>query len=170
MPDLLTHVLVAYAIVTALSRRWAWMTPGHVTAAMAGALVPDLDHVSMVVPPALVHDLLGVPISWGALQTGGPVFLVLVAGTLLVEKSERRRVFGLLSLGALTHLLADALIRTPDGHSQSVFWPLTRYQPPTPGLYTSADVWPLLLSGVAAVVAWRFASRYEETCDSDARP
>lgn len=154
MPDLLTHVLVAYALATALSRRYGWLTAAHVTVAMAGAVVPDLDHLGMVLPAAFVQKYFGVPFSWGALQTGGPVLTMLALGTLLVERGDRRRVFGLLSLGAATHLVADALIRTPDGRSQSVFWPLTRYQPPTPGLYTSVDLWPLGLAVAAAVVAW----------------
>lgn len=159
MPDLLTHVLLAYALGTLLAARYDWVTPAYVTMAMVGALVPDLNHVSVLVADVTVAETLGIPFSWGGLQTGGGVALVLLVGVVLVEPGERCRVGPLLALGAASHLLADALIRLPDGHSQSIFWPVTRYQPPSPGLYLSTDFWPLITTAMVAAVAW-YVVRY----------
>ncbi|WP_135303754.1 metal-dependent hydrolase [Haloarcula amylovorans] len=164
MPDLLTHVLLAYALATLLAYRHAWLTPAFVTLSMVGALVPDLDHISMIIPPTTVEALLGVPFAWGGLQTGGVVLLVILVGTVLVEPGERRRAFAMLALGASTHLFTDALIRVTDGRSQSVFWPLTRYQPPSPGLYLSTDIWPLVAATTLAAVAW-YVVRHRATPD-----
>ncbi|WP_254279316.1 metal-dependent hydrolase [Haloarcula marina] len=162
MPDLLTHVVLAYALGTAMAARWSWATPWYVTLAMIGGLVPDLNHVEALVSDATVESLLGVPFDWGGLQTGGVVLLVLLVGTVLVEPGRRRRAFGMLALGAGSHLFTDALIRLADGRSQSVFWPVTRYQPPTPGLYLSTDLWPLIVATTLAVMAW-YLVRYRQS-------
>jgi len=154
MPDLLTHVLLAYGVATLLAYRYTWLSPAYVTIAMIGALVPDLDHVSTLVPSRTVEAVLDVPFDWGGLQTGGVVLLLILIGTVLVEHAERRRVFTLLALGAATHLFTDALIRVPEGRSQSLFFPITMYQPPTPGLYLSTDLWPLIVSAAFAAFAW----------------
>jgi len=153
MPDLLTHVLLAYAVCTALSGRYDW-EPTAVTVGMVGALLPDLDHLGTVIPPGMIYERFGVLVDWGALQTGGGVFLLILGGVVFAVADERRRVFALLSVGAASHLFTDALIRVPNGRSQSVFWPLTPYQPPSPGLYISTDLWPLVVAAGLAAGAW----------------
>lgn len=154
MPDLLTHVLLAYGVATALSYRYTWIVPSYVTLAMAGALVPDLDHISTLLPSRVVGTALGLPFDWGGLQTGGVVLLVILVGAVLVEGGRRRPAFAMLALGGATHLFTDALIRVPEGRSQSVFFPATMYQPPTPGLYLSTDLWPLVTTAVFAFLTW----------------
>ncbi|WP_135366095.1 metal-dependent hydrolase [Halosimplex halophilum] len=153
MPDLLAHVLLAYAVCTALSTRYDW-GPAAVTVGMLGALLPDLDHLGTILPPGVIYDRFGVLVDWTALQTGGGVLLLILGGVVVAVPDQRRRVFALLSVGAISHLFTDALIRVPDGRSQSVFWPLTPYQPPTPGLYTSTDLWPLVVAAALAAAAW----------------
>lgn len=71
-------------------------------------------------------------------------------------------MFALLSLGAGSHLLADALLVKAAGVSYPLFWPLTLYRPPTPGLYLSTDVWPSLLTGGIALATW-YVVRYRPT-------
>jgi len=124
MPDLLTHVLLTYTVATLLAIRYRWLRPAYVTIGMIGALIPDLNHISTLVPSQAVEALLGIPFDWDGLQTGGVVFLIVLIGTVLVEAAERRRVFILLSFGAATHLFTDALIRVPEGRSQSIFFPI----------------------------------------------
>ncbi|QLH81262.1 metal-dependent hydrolase [Halosimplex pelagicum] len=166
MPDLLTHVLLAYAVCTGLSTRYEW-GPAAVTAGMVGALLPDLNHFSVLAPPGAIYHQFGVLISWTALQTGGGVLLLILGGVVVAVPNERRRVFALLSVGAVSHLFTDALIRVPDGRSQSIFWPLTPYQPPTPGLYTSTDLWPLVVAASLAVAAWYWRQNQSHTGQSE---
>ncbi|PSP76993.1 metal-dependent hydrolase [Halobacteriales archaeon QS_1_68_20] len=153
MPDLLAHVLLAYAVAQALSWRYRWLSPAYVTVVMAGAMIPDLSKAAMVLPGTRVEALLGVPFDWFALHTSGGVLLSILVGVALVAPTERRRVFLLLALGAATHLFADALLLKPSGRSYPVFWPLTRYHPPTPGLYLSTEPRPAVVAAVAALVA-----------------
>lgn len=163
MPDLLTHVLFAYGIGTLLSQQYEWLSPAYVTVVMAGALLPDLNHISALISPRFVNDIFAVPFSWDFLQTGGGVLVTVLIGVFLVPDGERRRAFGLLWLGAISHLITDMFLRTPDGRSQSVFWPLTQYQPPSLDLYTSGDIWPLVVAGGLALVSWYFARRRDRS-------
>lgn len=159
MPDLLSHALIAYTACTLLSTRYRWLTPQYVTVGMAGAFVPDIAKGELLVDSAVVGNALGVPFDWFGVHTlGGSVAAVLV-GVVLVVADERRRVAVLLSFGAASHLLADALLLNASGRSYAVLWPLTSYHPPTPGLYHSTDVWPSLVLGGIALVTWWFVRR-----------
>ncbi|MFB6160962.1 MAG: metal-dependent hydrolase [Haloferacaceae archaeon] len=159
MPDLLAHALLAYAVARLLAWRVDWLTPGYTTVAMAGAFVPDLAKAELLVPSARVESLLAVPFDWFALHTGGGTLVAVLVGGVLVGADERRRVLGLLGLGAATHLLADALLLSPSGRSYAVLWPLTRYHPPTPGLYLSTDPTPTVVAALVAAVVWAASER-----------
>jgi len=159
MPDLLSHALIAYVICTALSWRYDWLTPSYVTVGMAGAFVPDMTKIQLVIPGELVESVLGIPFSWHPLHTGGGALVSVLVGVLVVVPERRRRVLGLLGIGAASHLLADALLRTPTGYSYAIAWPLTRYRPPTPGLYLSTEPWPTVVTGLIAVALWIVSTR-----------
>ena len=154
MPDLLTHALVMYSVVTVASWRYEWLTPSFVTVAMMGAMIPDMTKIRLVLPSPRVESMLGIPFDWAALHTLGGAVVAVLIGTVLVPRDQRTRVFSLLALGAASHLLLDALLVNPAGHSYAVFWPLSQYHPPTPGLYLSTDRWPAIVSGAVAAVVW----------------
>lgn len=154
MPDILTHALVAYILATTLSVRYAWLTPRWVTVVMVGAMIPDLTKIELLVPSLQVEALLGIPFAWHALQMLGGILVAVAIGVVLTSRSHRKRVFALLLLGALSHLFLDALLIKASGYSFAVFWPLTTYHPPTPGLYLSSDRWPALVAGSVALVSW----------------
>lgn len=154
MPDLLTHVLVAYALATALSWRYDWLTPAFVTAAMAGAMVPDMTKVAIVAHSFDVAAALGVPFDWFALHTLGGTAVSVLIGVVLVRSRFRRRAALALALGAATHLALDALLVKVTGHSYAVFWPLTAWHPPTPELLLSTDRWPAVLAAAVALAAY----------------
>ncbi|MFB6228334.1 MAG: hypothetical protein ABEH88_07170 [Halobacteriales archaeon] len=59
---------------------------------------------------------------------------------MLVDEPRRRTTLLVLSIGAVSHLLADALLLKATGRSYPILWPLTRWQPPTPGLYLIMSV------------------------------
>lgn len=154
MPDLLSHALLAYILATIASWRYEWITRPYVTAAMAGAFIPDMTKVMLVFPSARVEQLLGIPFDWIGLHTAGAALCSVLIGVLLVSESERARVFLLLSIGAASHLIADAFLLKPTGLSYPLFWPLTRIHPPTPGLYLSTDVEPAIVLGALALVVY----------------
>ena len=150
MPDLLAHALLAYSVATVLSWRFGWIDRSYVTVAMAGAFIPDLVKIWLVVPNQFMKDLLGIPFNWAALTTLGGSITGIAVGVVLVKPSERVRVASLLGVGAFTHLFSDSLLITPSGHITGLFWPFTRYSPWTPGVYLSTEPWPTLLMGVLA--------------------
>jgi membrane-bound metal-dependent hydrolase YbcI (DUF457 family) len=165
MPDLLTHALLAYVLCTVLSWRYGWLSPGYVTVGMAGAFVPDLAKATILVPSPRVVAALDAPFSWYGVHTLGGAFVATLVGVVLVPPAERRRVFALLSLGAGSHLVADALLRWATGRSYALLWPLSGWAPPTPGLYSSADVWPSLAAGLLALTVWRLDVRWHRQVD-----
>ncbi|AKU08142.1 metal-dependent hydrolase [Haloferax gibbonsii] len=154
MPDLLAHALIAYTIATVASWRYEWITRPYVTVAMAGAFIPDMTKVMLLIPSARVEQLLGIPFDWIGLHTTGAALCSVFIGVLLVSESERRRVFVLLSAGAASHLIADAFLLKPTGLSYPLFWPLTRLHPPTLGLYLSTDIEPSIVFGAIALIVY----------------
>jgi hypothetical protein len=121
---------------------------------MAGAFIPDLGKIRLLIPGNTVTVLLGIPFSWGPLhQFGGTVICILIGGV-LVRKASRLRTVLVLSLGAGSHLLADALLLNASGRSYPLLWPLTRWRPPTPGLYLSTQPEPTVVTGVLAATVW----------------
>lgn len=159
MPDLLSHALIAYSLCTLLAVRYRWVSPRYVTVGMAGAFIPDIAKIDLLVDNALVGNALGVPFGWFGIHTLGGSIVGVCIGVVLVASSERRRVAALLSLGAASHLTADALLVKASGYSYPVLWPLTGYYPPTPGLYLSTDIWPSVVTGVLALGVWLLVRR-----------
>lgn len=154
MADLLTHVLVTYVLATVLSWKLGWLTPPYATVAMAGATLPDLNRLELVVPAGTLGSVFGIPFHWGAFHTFGGSVLVVLIGTILVPDTQRGRVFGLLVLGVLSHLGLDLLLVQPTPRSYAALWPFIDYRPPTVGLYRSTDRWPAAIAvTVAGVVA-----------------
>lgn len=159
MPDLLSHALIAYSLCTLLAVRYRWVSPRYVTVGMAGAFIPDIAKIDLLVDNAMVGNALGVPFGWFGIHTLGGSIVGVCIGVVLVASSERRRVAALLSLGAASHLTADALLVKASGYSYPVLWPLTGYYPPTPGLYLSTDIWPSVVTGVLALGVWLLVRR-----------
>lgn len=161
MPDLLGHALIAYVAASLVSWRFEWLSRPYVTAAMAGAFIPDLMKARLLADTGTIETVLGVPFAWEGLRTLGPVVLFVLVGTMAVvpDRDVRWRATLALALGAATHLVADALLRTATGLATPVFWPLSRYRPPTPGLFLSTEPWPTMLAAGAALAAWA-VSRY----------
>lgn len=69
---------------------YEWLTPQYVTSAMAGAIVPDLSRLDLVVPGTIVESLLGIPFDWWGSHTLGGGLVVAIA-TLCTTSEHRRR-------------------------------------------------------------------------------
>jgi membrane-bound metal-dependent hydrolase YbcI (DUF457 family) len=163
MPDLLSHALIAYTICTLLALRYRWLTPQYVTVGMAGAFVPDLAKIDLVLDNGIVGSFLGVPFEWFGVHTLGGAAVAVLIGVVLAASGERPRVAALLALGAASHLVADAFLAKAAGVAYPLFWPLSTYQPPLPGLYLSTDLWPAPVAGAVALGAWLFVRRRSTT-------
>ena len=159
MPDLLSHAFIAYTLCTLLALRYTWLTPQYVTIGMAGAFIPDIAKIDLLLDSNSVAAVLDAPFDWFAIHTLGGALAAVLVGTVLAAHSERRRVFALLALGAGSHLVADALLLKASGLSSPLLWPLTHAPIPTPGFYRSTDVWPSIVTGVAALVTWYLVRR-----------
>lgn len=153
MADLLTHVLVAYIVARLLSVKYPWITTPLVTAAMVGAVLPDLNRLSYVIEATTIERTLDMPFSWDGLHRGGPVaVIILICGTLVTEE-HRRRVMLLMGLGAALHLVFD-LFLVPTGRSFAILWPLTTWQPTLPGFYSSRDLRVTTTALAVAALTW----------------
>ncbi|QRV15778.1 metal-dependent hydrolase [Haloterrigena salifodinae] len=151
VPDVLTHVLVGYILGTLLSFRYARLRSAHVTLVMAGALVPDLMKIQLLVPDGLVAHVLGVPFTWSPIHTLVGSALVVGLGALFVTPAQRPLAVALLAVGAGSHHALDLLLVTASGDAYAVFWPLLEYRPPAGDLYLSSDRWPAVVAGVGAL-------------------
>ncbi|TMT87031.1 metal-dependent hydrolase [Haloterrigena sp. H1] len=159
MPDVLTHVLVSYTLGMLLSVRYAWLRPAHVTLVMAGALVPDLMKIQLLVPDEFVAWVLGVPFTWSPIHTLVGSALIIGLGGLFVAPAQRPRTVALLAVGAGSHHALDLLLVTASGEAYAIFWPLLDYRPPAGDLYLSSDRWPAVVAGVSALCVWLVARR-----------
>jgi hypothetical protein len=159
MPDLLSHAFIAFTIVTLLRLRYDWLTAQYVTVGMAGAFIPDMAKIDLVVPSPAIAATLDIPFDWFGIHTLGGVVVAVCIGAVVVASEERKRVVPLLALGAASHLLADALLLKASGRSYALLYPLTQYHPPTPGLYLSTDPWPSMVTGALALAAWLLVRR-----------
>lgn len=154
MPDLFAHALFAYTIGTVLSWRYDWLSPAYVTGIMAGAFVPDLAKIMLVIPSSSVETLTGMAFSWAGWHTTGGALIAVLIGTILVVPREQKRVLAVLSLGAVSHLATDALLLKVSGRTYAIFWPLSRYRPPIPGLYLSSQPEPTIAAVVLALIVF----------------
>ena len=137
MADLLTHVLVAYVVVTVV--RWRVGFPRHwVPIAMGGAAIPDLMKVGLVINDSIFQEFLGVPFSYAPISSLGGVVVVAAGITILFDREVWREVYGLLIFGGLTSLVVDGARVFADGTGGFWLYPVW-VQPPTPELYVSAD-------------------------------
>lgn len=154
MADLYTHVLVGYMIGVVLSWRYDWLGYPFIAVVIAGAILPDLNRIELLVPAATIEAVLGLPFSWTPLHRAGGTLLVVCLGTLLARKQYRRAVFALLFVGAASHYLLDFWLYKPSGVSGPLLWPFVTDGFRIDGFYLSSDRWPAVVSTVAAIVIW----------------
>lgn len=150
MAELLSHVLLAYALFTVAGWGLDWLDRRWVAVGMIGSLVPDVTRIGLFVSDVWVEETLGVAFRIDAVHTLGGVLLLCGVGATLFAR-ESRRAFGVLLAGALSHLLVDAVKAWADGAAGAWLYPLTWWRHPTPSLYVSADWWVAVLSAGLAV-------------------
>jgi len=154
MADLLSHVLTAYVLLTVASWRVDALTPPWVVVGMAGAAIPDLVKVNIVLDSNIVEEAVGLPFTWAPLSTLGGVLFVAGAITLVFERRYWRRAYALLVAGGLTSLALDGLRVYADGSSSPWLYPLTWWRPPTPSFYVTSDPRIAVVGIVVAAVVF----------------
>ncbi len=150
MADLLTHVLVAYSVGVVLSWRYQWIKKHHITLLMIGATLPDLTRIGLIVEPAYIHGL-GLPFNYFPLHT---IIGSLIIAFIITQFVNDGLAFPIIGVGALSHHLLDSLLLNASGYSYPMFWPVSSYSPPSPGLYLSTDMWPALVAGTISLAIW----------------
>ncbi|APX96593.1 metal-dependent hydrolase [Natronorubrum daqingense] len=153
MAELLSHVLVAYALATVAKWSLEWFTERHVGVVMIGSLLPDLNRIDLFVSETTFESVLGVPFGLDAIHTLGGVVLLSAVGAMVVT-THHRRVFGLLLAGAVSHLILDAFKAYADGAADAWLYPITWIRHPTPNLYVSADPAVLGFTASVALLVW----------------
>jgi membrane-bound metal-dependent hydrolase YbcI (DUF457 family) len=152
MAELLSHILFAFAVFTALGWAVSWLDRRWVVVGMVGSVLPDLNRVDLLLDDYLIEQLLGLPFSWDAIHTLGGVLVLSGAGAVLFATREQRiRAFGLLTAGGVSHLLVDAVKAWADGANGAFLYPFSWWRNPTLGWYVSAERWVLVMALVLTV-------------------
>lgn len=137
MADLLTHVLIPYIVLTIASWRSDWFMNRWIVIGMAGAAIPDLVKVGIVLDDDVIASLLGIPFSYRPIASLGG--MLLIAGAIAVFFEEKcQRAYAFLVFGGLTALVLDGLRVFVDGRAGFWLYPLW-WRPPTPSLYVTSD-------------------------------
>ena len=152
MPDLLTHVLIAY-VVGAAAVWWTDTPDRYLPAVLVGAAAPDAMKATVLLE-ASTGTAFGVPYSAWGLHTLGGVAVLSAVGALTLRASDRRVGFGVLFCGGLSHLLLDLFVVRVDGVAPPYLFPVSGWLPPAANLYTSTDLWTIPVALVAAVAVW----------------
>ncbi|QCS42035.1 metal-dependent hydrolase [Natrinema versiforme] len=160
MADLLSHVLLAYAGCTIAS--WYRPIPDRwIAVVMVGAVLPDLNRITLLVANGTLEAALGTPFDFGALSTlGGGIVLAGIGAMVVADR--HRRAFAALLAGVLSHLVIDGVKAYADGAAGAWLYPFTWARHPTPSLYVSSDPAVLAVAVSVAVIAFaldRFAIR-----------
>ncbi len=154
MPDLLTHVLGAYVLLTPLTWRVERVDRRHVALLMVGTVVPDVSKVQLLVGSSVVSEATGQPWEWTGLHRLGPAGTLAAIGALGFERGRRLSGFGWLLAGVLLHLVFDLAVVRASGLAPPYLYPLTWWHPPSADLLLSSDTWPWMVTSVLAVVVW----------------
>lgn len=155
MPDLLTHVLIVYVMLTVAF----WLTDlferNLIPVAMAGAGIPDFSKLYLLVSADVVESVMGLPFSWLALHRLGPTIAIAGIFAICFRRGIRTRVFGFLLFGVGSHFVLDLGVKRASGAAPPYLYPLSWWHPPAANLYLSSDLWPVFVTAGVAILVWR---------------
>jgi len=163
MPDLFTHICVAYLISLALNIKESH----HRNIIIAGSIFPDFWKIYMIFSPFIGY--------YTAKNFFAPLHMVLgvlISGALFIsffEKSYWRKYYMLLMIGAGSHLLLDAFLYPygwygwPMGDGIWFLWPLLNIEFQHgfiwPESYLPAVVSGIIVCAVILLRKYRFVNR-----------
>ncbi|MGQ4556965.1 hypothetical protein [Halobellus sp. GM3] len=167
MPDLLTHVLLAYA-VGAVAVRHTAVPDRFLPLAAVGAVMPDVMKAAVLFG-VVDGSAFGIAYSFWGIHTIGGVLMLAGIGTMTIRQSDRCVAFAMLVLGGVGHLFLDLFVIRADGVAPPYLFPFSGWTPPAGNLYASTDVWPAIAAGLLALAVWlgrRRSMRRTSGCDS----
>lgn len=153
MADLLTHILVAFVVLTIAGWRIDWLARRWIAVGMVGALLPDLNQLGRLLSGPAIERLVGVPFHYGAFHTIGGVLVLAGLGAVLFAE-HHWRAFGVLLAGGLSHFLVDGFKMHADGRAETWLYPITWWRHPAPDLYVSANPRVLAVALACATVVF----------------
>lgn len=151
MPNMLAHIgvqtLVTRAVIRGADVKWIW----------AGCVIPDLPWIGQRMARAVAPETAFLDIRLYAIVQASFLFCLILSAALACLSDRPRRVFAILALGCLMHLLLDAL-QTKWANGVHFFapmsWDLVNF-----GLFWPEDppTWALTALGliVAGYAFWR---------------
>ncbi len=170
MTDLLTHVLIAFAVGQLVASVYPWVTRSYRTAILTGALIPEMVKIGLIIPGATMTTLLGMKFSWNPLASIYGVTISILIGTLIVVPDARRRIFLTLAVGVLTHIVLDIFVVQPAPTIGFLLWPVPEVEVRLLNidLYRSTDWWLPFPGAAIAFVTWYFTDvATEESVHND---
>ena len=152
MPDLLTHVLIAYVIGVA-AVRWTDTSDRYLPAVLVGAVAPDGMKATVLFEIAS-GTAVGVPYSFWGLHTLGGVIVLSGIGAVTLRASDRRTGFRFLVCGGVSHLVLDLFVIRVDGVAPPYCFPVSWWLPPAENLYASTDLRTIPVAAALALSVW----------------
>ena len=152
MPDLLTHVLIAY-VVGAAAVRWTDAPDRYLPLVLVGAAAPDAMKATVLLE-VTAGTAFGIPYSFWGLHTLGGVVVLSGIGAVTLSAAERRRGFWMLAAGGVSHLVLDLFVVRVDGAAPPYLFPVSGWLPPAANLYTRTDLWTIPVAAALALPVW----------------
>lgn len=157
MPDLLTHVLVAYAIAGLVV--WGTAVPDrYLPVVLVGTVAPDGMKATVLLGSAS-GTMFGIPYSFWGLHTLGGVIILGGIGILTLRTADRRAGLVALCAGGAGHLVFDLFVIRVDGVAPPYLFPLSGWLPPAGNLYASTDPWTIAAAVVVALPVYTVRAR-----------
>lgn len=161
MPDLLTHVLIAYAVAGLLV--WTTSIPDrYLPVVLVGTVAPDGMKATVLFGSAS-GTIFGTAYSFWGLHTLGGVVVLAGIGVLTLRTADRRAGFVSLCAGGIGHLVLDLLVIRVDGVAPPYLFPLSGWLPPAGNLYASTDLWTIVAAVVVALPVYAIRRSNVET-------
>mgnify|MGYP000147401763 CR=1 FL=1 len=152
MPDLLTHVLLAYVAGAFVVARTS-LPDRYLPVVAVGAVMPDVMKAAVLLE-VVWGSAAGIPYSFWGVHTLGGVVVLGGLGAMTIRRSDRRAAFVALAFGGVGHLFLDLFVIRVDGLGAPYLFPVTAWLPPAGNIYASSDVWPAAVAIAIAIPVW----------------
>ncbi len=151
VPDLFTHILVAWTVGTILSFRWKQFDGPNISLIMVGSVIPDISKIMLLFNyfHDNVHEIIA-PIHL-------PIGSLVVAGIFSLFFQDKKMTLFLMSLGIATHYILDLMLINSTGGIYLLF-PLS-WNMWTLNLISNTDYNITIIALIIALMVYLFKNR-----------